>query len=328
MDNLTHTLTGVMMARAGLGRLSPRGTLILVLAANAPDVDIISWFGGPLTYLHYHRWVTHALIGLPFMALLPVLLARLVQRGPLPWGRALSISFLGVASHLLLDWTNVYGIRLLAPFSEEWLRLDMTSIVDFWIWTILLLAIAAPALGRLVSGEIGAKSSPGRGWAIFALTILSVYEFGRYLAHERALALLNTRIYDGAVPTTTAAFPSPGNPLRWQGLVELPNAYVLLPIQLTTDFDPTAGREYYKAHPTPALDAARRTRTFRIFLDFSAFPLWRITPSVEAEGASRVEALDLRFGDPDEPGFNAVAIVSASGSVLSSAFGFGRVQPR
>jgi hypothetical protein len=99
-------------------------------------------------------------------------------------------------------------------------------------------------------------------------------------------------------------------------------------MQLTSDFDPTAGREYYKAEAIASLDAVRRTQPFRIFLDFSAFPLWRVTPAAEPEGASRVEALDLRFGVPERPGFNAVAIVTASGNVISSAFGFGRVQPR
>jgi inner membrane protein len=328
LDNLTHTLTGVMLARAGLARLSPRGTLIVVLAANAPDVDVISWFGGALTYLHYHRWLTHALIGLPVVAALPVLIARIFARDPLPWGRAFLISFIGVASHLLLDWTNVYGIRLFAPFSETWLRLDMTSVVDFWIWAVLLLAVAAPALARLVSSEMGAKTSAGRGWAIFALAVLSIYEFGRYLAHDRALALMDARVYNGEAPRRIAAFPSPANPLRWQGLVDLSNAYVLLPVDLLSEFDPTAGREYYKSHAGAAIEAARRTQPFRIFLDFSAFPLWRVTPWAEPEGASRVEALDLRFGVPEEPGFNAVAIVTATGEVINSAFGFGRLRPK
>jgi membrane-bound metal-dependent hydrolase YbcI (DUF457 family) len=42
-----------------------------------------------------------------------------------------------VLSHLLLDWTNVYGVRLMLPFSAKWYRLDSTDIIDpvilgFW----------------------------------------------------------------------------------------------------------------------------------------------------------------------------------------------------
>ena len=63
-----------------------------------------------------------------------------------------------------------------------------------------LVAKAAPALSRLVSSEIGGRRSPGRGWAIFALLMLGAYDFGRYLAHERVLAMLDTRIYRGETP--------------------------------------------------------------------------------------------------------------------------------
>src|SRR5207248_11360495 len=61
MDDLTHSLTGLMFSRAGLNRFHPRASLILIMAANAPDVDIVSWFGGPLTYLEYHRGLAHSL---------------------------------------------------------------------------------------------------------------------------------------------------------------------------------------------------------------------------------------------------------------------------
>ena len=39
MDNLTHSLVGLMLARAGLEKTTPRGTAMMVLAANAPDAD-------------------------------------------------------------------------------------------------------------------------------------------------------------------------------------------------------------------------------------------------------------------------------------------------
>jgi inner membrane protein len=328
LDNLTHTLTGIMLARAGLRKFSPRGTLLLALAANAPDIDVVSWFGGPLVYLEYHRWITHALIAMPVIALLPVAIVRIFHRGSFSWIRAFLLSLTAVATHLLLDFTNVYGVRLLLPFSSQWLRLDITSVIDLWIWAILLLALAAPALARLVSSEIGAKGSPGRGWAIVALAAIVIYDFGRYLAHERVLAMLNSRVYRAEAPLRTAAFPNMANPLRWTGLVELSDAYVMLPVGLPDDFDPTRGRAFFKAARSPATEAAANSRAFRVFLDFSAFPLWRTTPAGEPETATRVDVFDLRFGNPDQPGFNASAIVDVSNRVLSAGFSFGRVEPR
>jgi inner membrane protein len=328
LDNLTHTLTGLMLARSGLGKYAPRGALLLMLAANAPDIDVVSWLGGPLNYLRYHRGITHSLIAMPVVALLPIAIVWLIERKRLPWWNMFWLSLIGVGSHLVMDLTNSYGIRLFLPFSGRWLRLDMVNIVDVVIWGILIVATLAPALSRLVSSEIGARAATGRGWAIAALCLLSLYEFGRYLGHERAVATLNTRIYEGAAPLRTAAFPHALSPLAWNGLVETGNDYILLPVNLTTEFDPTVGHRFIKAEPGPAIEAARKTSTFRTFLNFSAFPLWRVTPVSDPEGGSKVEVFDLRFGNPSQPGFHAEAIVDASNRVLHSAFGFGRIHPR
>ena len=77
MDNITHTLTGVMLSRAGLNRLSPHATLLLVVGANAPDLDVVSAIAGSSAYLQYHRGPSHSLVAIPVLALL-VTAARLV----------------------------------------------------------------------------------------------------------------------------------------------------------------------------------------------------------------------------------------------------------
>src|SRR5262249_16948552 len=146
LDNLTHTLTGLALSRAGFNRLTPQATAILLLAANAPDVDVAAAMGGSLIYLKYHRHLTHSLLMAPLMAFLPLLFVRLASRQPMAWRMGYLVSLAGVVSHLALDWTNVYGVRLLLPFSRRWLGLDITPVVDPWIWGALLLAVIAPAL--------------------------------------------------------------------------------------------------------------------------------------------------------------------------------------
>src|SRR5689334_25352726 len=118
MDNLTHTAVGLFLSRAGLRNWTPRAAAILILASNAPDIDVLSAAGGSLTYLHYHRHLTHSLVTAPFLAILPLVLMRLVARKPIRWVPAYVASLIAVGSHLLLDWTNVYGIRLFLPFSD------------------------------------------------------------------------------------------------------------------------------------------------------------------------------------------------------------------
>jgi len=122
MDPLTHTLTGLALSRAGLNRRSAYATPILMLAASAPDIDILAWLAGPAAYLHYHRHLTHAFVAIPFLALLPVLVVRLFARKPFDWKWAYLVSLVGVATHPLLDWMNAYGVRFWLPFSGEWLR--------------------------------------------------------------------------------------------------------------------------------------------------------------------------------------------------------------
>ena len=317
MDNLTHSLTGLMFSRAGLNRFHPRASLVLMIAANAPDIDIVSWFGGVPTYLQYHRGLTHSLAFMPVLAALPVLLLAAFSRSWTGWRGAYLLSLIGIASHLLLDWTNTYAIRLLLPFSGEWLHLDWLFVFDVWVWAVLLLAVIGPLLGRLVSSEIGAKPGSGRGLAIFALVFSSVYGFGRSLLHQRAVDTLNSRIYRGIAPTSVAAFPGPFNPLRWTGWVQTDRFSTRFDLNLASDFDPTVGTTFYNPDPSAAMEAARSTELFQRFLRFCIYPLWSVTPATEPEGATLVRIEDKRFG------FGVSAVVDKSNRVIRSWSGLG-----
>jgi len=285
MDPLTHTATGLFLSRVGLGRWTPRALPILLLAANAPDIDILSAAGGSLSYLHYHRHLTHSLVAMPVMALLAVLVVRVASRKPVHWLGAFFAALIGVASHLLLDFTNSYGIRLWLPFSGEWLRLDLTSVVDIWIWGALLLGIAGPFVAGLVGSEVSSgtvrEKNHGRGFAIFALAFLLLYNCGRGVLHARAVAALDSRLYGESIPLRVAALPHPANPLRWRGLVETGGSYDVEDVNLAGEFDPTRGMIFHKPEPSAALEAALHTAAIQEFLRFARFPLWRIEPVSE-----------------------------------------------
>lgn len=325
MDPLTHSATGLFLGRAGLNRFSQQAPWILVLAANAPDIDIVTLAGGQLNYLNYHRHLTHSLAAWPLVALLPVLAVRLFTRKPFQWAGAYAISLAAVASHLLLDYTNAYGVRFLLPFSSRWFRLDTTGVVDLWIWAVLLAGLAAPALTRLVNAEIGARTPhAGRGFAIFALLFLVLYNAGRGALHARATATLDSRIYAGAAPVRVAALPSPVNPLAWRGLVEARDSYTVVDFSLLEDFDPSRGAIFYKAEPGAAIQTANHSTVFRDFFNFSQFPLERSMPLADPEAGTRVEAMDLRFGTPAHPGFVATADLDSRMQIMRAWFTFGR----
>ncbi len=310
--------------------MTPRGTAIMVLAANAPDFDAVSWLFGGAAYIHYHRNITHALIAMPVMALLSVALVRAIGRKPVRWLPAFCVALVAVASHLILDLTNVYGVRLLLPFSGRWFHWDLTPVIDLAIWAMLLLGVAAPALGRLVGSEIGEhrKDAGNAGWAVTALFLLTAYDYGRSMAHERAVADMDSHTYNGLGPRRVGAFPS-ANPLVWTGIAELSNAFVEVPIDLRGNFHPTLEAEtYYKPPRTAAVEAALQTFPFQRLLEFVQWPLWVVEPTAEVEHGTRVVLMDLRFGTPRQAAFAATAIVNDRDQVVESSFGLGFVRPR
>lgn len=323
MDNLTHTLTGLMMARVGLGRTTERGgTLMMMLAVNAPDSDLVmAGLPGGLSYIEYHRGYTHSLALAPVMALLPLLLAHWIKGASINW-RSYLACMIGVLSHLALDLTNVYGVRLLLPFSSKWVRLDTTGIIDPWILIILVLAVAAPALAGLVSSEIGGRkaSGPKAAWAWFALIGLLGYDGFRLAAHQRAVAIMGAHLYGGLSPPRISAIPDTINPLRWRGVVETEEFVLTISVVLTEDYDPQSfGHVDYPTQRSAMIDAARTTEVFRVFERFNQLPFWKVTPMGEF---IRVQLIDMRFGTPRQPGFAAAtAVVNPDGRIREARFG-------
>jgi inner membrane protein len=327
MDPLTHTATGLFLGRIGLKRWTPLATPILLLAANAPDIDIVSATGGSLSYLQYHRHLTHSILAMPLMAIGTVALVALVTRRKIRWAGAFFAALIAVASHLLLDLTNTYGVRLYLPFSARWLHLDLTNVFDLWIWGVFLLCIVGPFLGKLVGSEIASRDTQqplyGRGFAWFALVFLLLYNCGRAVLHTRAVTELESRIYEDAAPIRTLAIPGPANPWSWRGVVEAADFYAVDDVDLLGEFDPTRATIYHKPAPDPAIQAAAQTPAFQEFLRFSQYPLWRVSPSSELENGKTVEVLDLRFGTPASPAFVVTATLDANLRPVSSSFRFG-----
>src|SRR6476661_6384631 len=193
MDNLTHSLVGIAAAKAGLEKLSPGATFLCVLAANAPDSDIVVLlFSDRWSFLEHHRGITHSIVGVLSLAiLLPVLfylvdilLARIRTRPKQFVFSGLLVSSLVVsATHPLLDWTNSYGIRFLLPWNHRWFYGDFVFIVDPFIWFIRgVLVITLMTLIVLAWKQIGMRF--GRPIAGSALALVFVYWAGLSVAHS------------------------------------------------------------------------------------------------------------------------------------------------
>ncbi len=153
MDNLTHSLVGALIGQAGLKRKTGLAMPALIIGANLPDVDAACFFWLEGTeHLGFRRGITH---GPPALILLPLVLAGLLYgfdrwqagRGKRPAGRLpvhfgwlYALALIGCLTHPALDWLNVYGIRLLEPFSRRWFHGDVLFIIDVWLWALLGIA--------------------------------------------------------------------------------------------------------------------------------------------------------------------------------------------
>ena len=141
VENLTHSLTGAVIARTGLGDKVPFGTAALVVAANLPDLDSVATFWGILVYLDYHRGVTHSVLGIVGLSCLFTGLLWLLNQKR---GNPINTTFrailgpvtLVVATHSLMDFTNSYGWRPFLPFLEQWYYGDLVFIVDPYLWLL------------------------------------------------------------------------------------------------------------------------------------------------------------------------------------------------
>ena len=318
MDNITHTLTGICLSRAGLNRVTTLALPILVIAANLPDADIVTLLGGSANYLHWHRNITHSLLAAPILASLLVAAFRL-YRPAIPFLPAFLVALAGIGSHLLEDLTNNYGVRLLLPFQGTWFSWDLTRVFDFWIWGAFAIAMAGPFLSRLVGSEIGERRSTtgGRGFAIAALLFMILYNGGRAVVHSRAIAILNAHEYDGAAPVRTAAFPASMNPFNWWGVAETDSSYRTFDFALLRSTKPSVSEVVEKAEPSEAITKASATRPFQVMTEFAKYPVYRVIPRSEMEGGFQVTLTDLRFP------FTSAALINRQGQLERSWFQFG-----
>lgn len=320
MEPVTHFLTGACLGRAFFNRKTALATLTATLAAEAPDIDILAYFRGSITGFAHHRGITHTFIGAPFMAALVLASVWALDRlwlanrrekrrakgkwvpPPPNWKLLYLIAFIASLSHILLDFTNNYGVRPFSPFLHKWYAWDIVFIIDPMILAGLVLGLTLPAVFALVNEDIGVrqKTSRGRVGAMFALAlILCVWGF-RDFQHRKAVGAMQALTYEGEDAIRARAFPRMFSPFSWYGVVETNSAFHTMTVDSSTpEVDPDDRAEVRRKPPeTDVTLAAKRSRLGQVYLDWSAFP-WLETEKLDTpeEQGYLVQFRDLRFMD-------------------------------
>jgi inner membrane protein len=359
LDNLTHSLFGLTLARTGLGRAGRGTSVALLLASNAPDIDIVTTSGGALRYLEWHRGPTHGplgLIGLSFIT------AGLVWFGRQRWDRRHErdrasfaglwfVSIVGVLFHVLMDLPTSYGTRPFSPFNWTWFTTDWLPIVD-----IYMLAILGACLWF-------GRKAPARNAALALLLVAANYGL-RATTHHLALVRA-PEVFGAPLPAPCAGVPPQGavdrwprprplspdavtttcrvdiaampdfiSPFRWRLIAQLTNSYEIRDINLLDGLAGTSRptstvRRVSTRFPnqwTPSVEQAARSDVGRVFLGFSRFPAARSLR--EADDRTVVRWSDMRFatgvarnGQRSSGLFSTVIEVGPGGEIYSQRLG-------
>lgn len=292
MEPVTHFLTGACLGRAGFNRKTAYATLAMTLAAEAPDIDMLWGFRGPVAALQHHRGITHSLLGAPIMALAVTGVVWLWHRWrqrvrgyhfqregspPIRWGLIWFFALLADLSHIFLDWTTSYGVRPFFPFNAHWYAGSFVFLFDPILFAALLLGLVAPAIFGMADREIGFRRPRFRGqrWAIFALSAAVMLWSWRWAEHRVAIHLLENQPITAEAATRISANPYPVDPLRWYVVVETKDTYrtAILNLHTGEKIERASEDTYYKPPITPAILAAERSWLGRVYLDWSKFPL-------------------------------------------------------
>ena len=211
MDPITQGTVGAAFAQSTANKNNIlRIGVIGFLAGLAPDLDVlIRSSNDPILFLEYHRQFSHSLFFIPFGSLIVALLIFPLVKKSMSLKTVYIASFLGYATHGLLDACTSYGTQLFWPFSNERVTWNNISIVDplFTIPILILVGTAIKTRKRLFSFF-------AIGWATFYLSL-------GFVQYERALStaieLANSRGHNAERLTLKPSF---GNLILWKSIYQ------------------------------------------------------------------------------------------------------------
>jgi inner membrane protein len=289
VDNICHTLVGAAIGEAGLKYRTRFGAAALMISANIPDIDVLVFATGTPSVSFRRGW-TH---GIAAQIALPILVTGafwlLSQRKPRradgspPFhaGWLLLLSYVGVYSHVFLDYLNNYGVRLLTPFDWRWFYGDAVFIVDPWLWLVLGTGIWLTRRRR----------SPA--FSRYAVAIATIYIAVMLISARTARGIVGDQWANvhGARPHALMVGPRLVSPLTRDVIIDAGDHYEWGSFSwpATLALDP---EHIPKNDDRPEVAVAREDPGVRAFLVWARFPFWTLEPT---DGATRVTVTDARF---------------------------------
>jgi len=265
MDIITQGLIGATVAQAGAKPNEIRlASLIGFFTPLLADADaLINSSEDPLLFLEFHRHFSHALLFIPFGALIAAFLFWPLLRKRLAFTRIYLYALLGYATAGFLDACTSYGTHLFWPFNDERIAWSIISIFDPIFSLALIVAI--------IFGIVKYKPLAARVGLLFAAAYLSL----GVIQHNRAETLAHLQAQQrGHIPERLIVKPTMGNLLLWRSVYEANGIYYVDAVRVgladnTMVFTGNSVQAFNISRDLPQLPA--QTLTYRDIKRFEFF---------------------------------------------------------
>lgn len=302
MDIVTHALIGGVVA-SSFAETAPLSAAAFALGSALPDLDAFSRVLGRYAFMRAHQTWTHAL---PVLALLGF--AGTAANGFAfhdhllydPWWPAALA--LGMIVHVLMDYSNTYGVALLLPFSRKRRSLEWVLFIDAGV-----LAITAAAGACL-------------GWTYYRYgyfgSVIGATYAGVLAAYWLFRGLLRRHAAKWAPEGTLALVPSAWWPWIYLGCAPAENGI------LTFTLNGLTGRiwdeAHIRTHDAPYLTLLETLPEYRLMKQLS--PAYHVVEARTEGGITRLRVRDLRHRNFDVKFGELELALSSTGELLEKTF--------
>lgn len=262
MDPVTHSLTGFV-----LGKTTSKNKIILIIAlifSLLPDIDFLLRIHSKELFLTYHRGITHGVLALFLLPLIPAI----IFRRKIGFLKTYSIAFIAYGIHIFFDLTNQYGTKILSPFDSTSYALSITFIIDPYVLIPLLLAV-------LLSLKLKKQV---RFLYILSIIFIIFYIGIKVYCKTEARDFLKQKIE----AQQYRVYPLPNDFLRWWFVAKFSDEYITGFVDLFSK--KVYIDERYKIKNDPTILKSKESKSVKALLSISKHPI----ANVKQEGDTTV----------------------------------------
>jgi inner membrane protein len=254
MDPLTHALIGAGVASLTGDKLSVSNPIQLgaVLGALAPDLDIILQLYGDMPYLTHHRGLSHSIPGVLFISAVIAGVLWLLFPAVHP-GLVFVWSMLGAVSHIVLDILNSYGVKILWPFSQKKITLNLLVLVDPVIIAVFAVVMFLPGIAWAKAGTAF--------WLFLAYVVMRLY------MRWKIYRVLCSK-YSAQQTKKIVVMPAMFSLWNWWFLVETADAFIVGEVRCFS-LIPGIKKVLNKSPQNELVQLALKSRLGKVFQNFT-----------------------------------------------------------